>query len=72
MSGTSNDVNVTLSDTISGFYTCGTNAPSFSSGMWVCATRASIKFNPFPAGIYTVVAVDEWGDVTVSHFEVFG
>jgi hypothetical protein len=30
------------------------------------------KFNPFSPGTYTVVGLDQWGDVAVSHFEVYG
>lgn len=65
--------NVTLSDTISGYYTCGRNAPSFrpqnASGLWICAQNTA-KFNPFPPGTYTVVALDQWGDVAVLQFVV--
>ncbi len=66
--------NVTLSDTISGYFTCGVDAPSFrpqnGSGLWICAQNTS-KFNPFPPGTYSVVALDQWGDVAVLHFEVY-
>jgi hypothetical protein len=66
--------NVTLSDSISGYFTCGTNAPLFKpqngSGLWTCGTIAA-KFNPFPPGTYTVVALDQWGDVAVVHFEAY-
>jgi hypothetical protein len=65
--------NVTLSDSVSGYYTCGANAPSFQpqngSGLWTCGTIAS-SFNLFPPGTYTVVALDQWGDAVVSHFVV--
>jgi hypothetical protein len=65
--------NVTLSDSSYGYYTCGTTAPSFKpqngSGLWTCGTIAP-SFNPFPPGGYTVVALDQWGDVAVLQFTV--
>ena len=36
------------------------------SGYWTSSTN----FEIFPAGIYTVVALDQWGQATVLHFEV--
>lgn len=67
--------NVTLSDSLSGYFTCGENVPSFrpanASGVWICAQDTS-KAIPFPLGTYTVVALDQWGDVAVAHFEVYG
>ena len=68
-------MNVSLSYLASGYYTCSTGAPSFrpynASGSWRCPQDGSYKFNPFPPGTYTVVAFDQWGDVAVSHFEVY-
>jgi hypothetical protein len=57
----------------------GSNFPSTSStslaistsssvsGHWA-GTVASPSFNAFPQGEYTVIAVDEWGQVTLLHF----
>jgi len=67
--------NVTLTYDISGYSTCGVGTlsfrPSNASGVWVCPQDNAYKFNPFPPGTYTVVALDQWGDVAVSHFEVY-
>jgi len=67
-------MNVTLSYTTSGYSTCGVGAPSFrpsdASGLWVCPSDNAYKFNPFPPGTYTVVAVDQWGDAAVAQFTV--
>jgi hypothetical protein len=69
-------MNVTLSYTTSGYSTCGVKAPSFepsdASGLWVCAQDNAYKFNPFPPGTYTVVGLDQWGDVAILHFVVAG
>ena len=68
-------MNVSLSYLASGYYTCSTGTPSFrpynASGSWSCPQDGSYKFNPFPPGTYTVVAFDQWGDIAVSHFEVY-
>jgi hypothetical protein len=40
------------------------------SGYWTGG--AATAFTSFPAGVYTVVAGDEWGDITLSHFAVAG
>lgn len=67
--------NVTLSYTTSGYSTCGVGTPSFepsdASGLWLCPQDTGFKFNPFPPGTYTVVALDQWGDVAVLYFEVY-
>jgi hypothetical protein len=66
--------NVTLSYTISGYSTCSVGALSFrpqnASGVWVCPQYTGYKFNAFPPGTYSVVAVDQWGDVAVLQFVV--
>jgi len=38
-------------------------------GYWTGTTTTSI-FNPFPPGIYTVVAVDQWGQTAAARFAV--
>jgi hypothetical protein len=67
---------VTLSYPVSGYFTCGVGTLSFSpsdaSGLWLCPQDTGYKFNAFPPGTYTVVGLDQWGDVAVSHFEVYG
>ena len=67
--------NVTLSYTVSGYFTCSVGTISFSpdnaSGSWLCPQDKGYKFNPFPSGTYTVIAFDQWGDVAVAHFEVY-
>jgi hypothetical protein len=69
-------MNVSLSYVASGYFTCGVGSPSFrpdnASGSWICPQDSSYEFSPFPPGTYTVVAFDQWGDVAVSHFEVYG
>jgi len=68
--------NVTLSYTTSGYFTCGVDTlsfrPSNASGVWVCPQDTDYKFNPFPPGTYTVVALDQWGDAAIAQFEVYG
>jgi hypothetical protein len=50
--------NASISDTLSG-YTLGGNS-----------SQPLEAFVPFPPGIYTVVAVDEWGNIVTSQFRV--
>jgi hypothetical protein len=68
--------NVTLSYTVSGYSTCSVGTLSFrpqnASGLWLCPQDTGYKFNPFPPATYTVVGLDQWGDVAVLHFEVYG
>lgn len=67
--------NVTLSYTLSGYFTCSVGELSFrpqdASGIWTCPQDKGYVFNPFPSGTYTVIALDQWGDVAVLHFEVY-
>ena len=66
--------NVTLSYPVSGYSTCGVGTLSFrpqnASGLWLCPQDTGYKFNPFPPATYTVVGLDQWGDVTVLQFAV--
>jgi hypothetical protein len=68
--------NVTLSYTTSGYSTCGVGAllfrPSNASGLWLCPQDTGYKFNPFPPGTYTIVALDQWADAAIAQFEVYG
>ena len=69
-------MNVTLTYTTSGYTTCSVGTlsfrPSDASGLWECAQNDAYKFNPFPPGTYTVVGLDQWGDVAILHFVVAG
>jgi hypothetical protein len=40
-------------------------------GYWTIPSDAS-SYRPFPSGVYTVVAADEWGQVAILHFIVAG
>lgn len=40
-------------------------------GYWTDPSDAS-TYQPFPSGVYTVVAADEWGQVAILHFIVAG
>ena len=51
-------MNASISETLSG-YTAGGNS-----------SQPLEAFVPFPPGIYTVVAVDEWGNIVASQFRV--
>lgn len=68
-------MNVTLSFAVSGYYTCSPGDFSFrpdnASGLWSCPQGSTYDFNPLAPGTYTVVALDQWGDVAVLHFEVY-
>jgi hypothetical protein len=50
--------NDTLSATLQGYWTGGLE------------TGAPVTFHAFGPGRYTVLAVDEWGQLTIAHFEV--
>jgi hypothetical protein len=39
------------------------------TGYWT-GSLATAAFHPFPPGVYTVLAEDEWGDVVLLHFTV--
>jgi len=66
--------NVTLSYPVSGYYTCSVGTLSFkpqnASGVWVCPQDTGYKFNPLPPATYTMVGLDQWGDVAVLRFSV--
>lgn len=56
------------------FFSRGTSTTSISfidevSGYWVGGPSDS-KFNGFPPGTYTVVALDQWGQTAILHFTV--
>ncbi|MDG7043221.1 MAG: hypothetical protein JRM98_03795 [Nitrososphaerota archaeon] len=40
------------------------------SGFWAVPPSGASQFRSFPAGNYTVVGADEWGQMAISHFTV--
>ena len=49
-----------ISASVNGFWTGGQGSTGLA------------KLNQFPAGVYTIVGADEWGNVLVLHFTVTG